>query len=270
MPSKKISQLTAAGPLTGTEPLPIVQGGVTVKTTTFDVSLLGGSPLFITDTIYFGGTTLSAIGYEDDYVTDNIGFKYSQILAPLLTNVVYNVYLQFDSFIPSLLTPITVVENISFPLLETVGVGNRNYYQLYIRDAPLLESINLSSLKEVGEAAYSPLVIRNNSSLISLNINNLETVYGVCTPNYGIDISQNDLLTTYSISNLTTFDGDYIGSDCALNQATVDSILNQLANVVVLTNRVVGLEGGTNAAPSVTGATYVATLIGNGCTVTTN
>ena len=42
MADKKISQLTGASTLTGTEELPIVQGGQTVKTTTQDIADLAG------------------------------------------------------------------------------------------------------------------------------------------------------------------------------------------------------------------------------------
>jgi hypothetical protein len=42
MANKKISQLTAAAALTGTELLPIVQDGVTVQTTAQDIADLGG------------------------------------------------------------------------------------------------------------------------------------------------------------------------------------------------------------------------------------
>jgi hypothetical protein len=42
MANKKISQLTAAAPLTGTEILPIVQGGSTVQATAQDIADLGG------------------------------------------------------------------------------------------------------------------------------------------------------------------------------------------------------------------------------------
>jgi hypothetical protein len=42
MADKKISQLTAAATLTGTELLPIVQGGQTVQTTAQDIADLGG------------------------------------------------------------------------------------------------------------------------------------------------------------------------------------------------------------------------------------
>ena len=53
MPNKKISELPVAGTLTGTEPLPVVQLGVTVKTTAQDIANLaggGGGALFIEKT----------------------------------------------------------------------------------------------------------------------------------------------------------------------------------------------------------------------------
>jgi hypothetical protein len=46
MADKKISELTGAGTLTGTEEVPIVQGGVTVKATTQDIADLGGGGSF--------------------------------------------------------------------------------------------------------------------------------------------------------------------------------------------------------------------------------
>ncbi len=42
MADKKISELTAAGPLSGTEVVPVVQSGVTKKTTAADIAALGG------------------------------------------------------------------------------------------------------------------------------------------------------------------------------------------------------------------------------------
>ena len=44
MADEKISALTSAGSLAGTEPLPIVQGGVTKKTTVQDVANLKATP----------------------------------------------------------------------------------------------------------------------------------------------------------------------------------------------------------------------------------
>ena len=42
MPNTKISNLTSAGTLSGTEEIPIVQSGTTVKTTAQDIANLGG------------------------------------------------------------------------------------------------------------------------------------------------------------------------------------------------------------------------------------
>ena len=47
MSDKKISQLGVAAPLTGTEPIPTVQGGVTVKTTAQDIANLAPAPIII-------------------------------------------------------------------------------------------------------------------------------------------------------------------------------------------------------------------------------
>lgn len=44
MADKKISQLTTAAALTGTEAVPVVQSGATVKTTTQDIADLASSP----------------------------------------------------------------------------------------------------------------------------------------------------------------------------------------------------------------------------------
>lgn len=51
MANVKISALGAAGALTGTEPLPIVQGGVTLKTTTQDIANLSGGGGFTVPTL---------------------------------------------------------------------------------------------------------------------------------------------------------------------------------------------------------------------------
>ena len=55
MANKKISQLTAASALTGTEELPIVQSGQTVKTTAQDIAdLAGGGASYLKYTAVLG------------------------------------------------------------------------------------------------------------------------------------------------------------------------------------------------------------------------
>jgi hypothetical protein len=260
MANKKISQLTAASALTGTEPLPIVQGGVTVKSTVNDVASVVGSPIFQPDVIYYAGTTAGGIAISmTDYAPTVLWSR--QILAPNLVTIYGSIYMNGNGGYGD-----PILNTISMPLLNSVGsLTVSSDYGVLIEYFPFLETINLGSLTTIN-SNNSPLYISNCPVLTTLNIENLQTVNVV---NY-IEISNNDVLTSINIDNLTTFDGNFYGQNNAFNQVTVDGILNQLANVVVLTNRDVDLSGGTNAAPSVTGATYVATLVANGCTVTTN
>ena len=64
MADKKISALSSAGALAGTEPVPIVQGGVTVKTTVQDIANLAGGG---------GGITKATAAGTDTYTTTITG-----------------------------------------------------------------------------------------------------------------------------------------------------------------------------------------------------
>jgi hypothetical protein len=236
MANVKISELTGASlPLTGTELVPVVQGGVTKNTTVFDGANLSGSPIFIPSVITYGGTTVAAI--VNDY--DGLVSYSSEIKAPNLTTVDSEVYLY-----PSFINILPLLQTINLPLLQTVGYTS-------VTNEPIGVYIN------------------EFSNLTTLDISSLTTVRG--GTGCSIEIA-NLSLTTIDISSLTTVEGtgkiSFAGN--ALTQVAVDAILNQLANVVNASNRLIDLSGGTNSAPSATGATYKATLIANGCTVTTN
>ena len=76
MADKKISGLTSAGALAGTEPVPIVQGGVTVKTTVQDIADLATPDLQqVTDA---GNTTSNPI-IIDNGAGESIQIKHDQI-----------------------------------------------------------------------------------------------------------------------------------------------------------------------------------------------
>jgi len=64
MADEKISALTSAGALAGTEPLPIVQGGVTKKTTVQDVANLKATPN-IQQVLNEGDTSTTPIIIDD-------------------------------------------------------------------------------------------------------------------------------------------------------------------------------------------------------------
>jgi hypothetical protein len=85
MADKKISGLTSAGALAGTEPVPIVQGGVTVKTTVQDIADLATPATPDLQQVLDAGnvSTTALIIYDgsDNLVT--IGTDYVQIKNPL-------------------------------------------------------------------------------------------------------------------------------------------------------------------------------------------
>lgn len=61
--NKKITELTAAGALTGAEPIEVIQGGLNVQTTTQDIADLGGG----------GGGTVTAVSGTADRITSTGG-----------------------------------------------------------------------------------------------------------------------------------------------------------------------------------------------------
>jgi hypothetical protein len=258
MANQSISQLTSATSLNGTEQVPLVQSSQTKKATTSDIFNYGGSPFFVPQVIYFGGTICSDVNViAGDYNTHK--FTPNEITAPNLVTINGTFYLYGGTTSLGLFT-------INMPLVETISVYARNNItnwdedSILIQNWDLLESVNFASLIN----CQGQIQFFGNDSLTSINLSSLQEVNG------NIVISSNPLLTTFSIANLTTFDNSFDASNNALNQASIDAILFQLATVVILSNQSVNLSGGTNAAPSVTGQTYVTTLTNNGCTVTTN
>jgi hypothetical protein len=78
MADEKISALPSAGALSGTEPLPIVQGGVTKKTTVQDVADLKATP-DLQQVTTAGATTSVGINI-DNGAGENINIKHDQII----------------------------------------------------------------------------------------------------------------------------------------------------------------------------------------------
>lgn len=106
-------------------------------------------------------------------------------------------------------------------------------------------------------------------------------VLGLCTPANTTSIpafyvTGNPLLTTINFPNLIpdlTILGsftDYNFTNNALNQATVDMILARLLANPNVTFGIIGLDGGTNSAPSAQGTADKLALAARGCIVNTN
>lgn len=141
-------------------------------------------------------------------------------------------------------------------------VGNFNIFGM-----TLLTTLNLSSLATLA-GDFTP---SGMTSLPALDLSALATLAG------DVGLSGMTSLTTLTITSaLKSVGGNFNMFGCALNQASVDSILVRLAaldgtgGTTSYDGHTVNLGGGTNATPSATGLTAKATLEGRGNTVTVN
>lgn len=153
------------------------------------------------------------------------------------------------------LTANSGLTSASLPLLAVIG-GNFS-----ITQNNLLATIDLSSLV----TAKNSITIAQNNALANLDLPSLVTCSG------GLAVKSNAILTTLSIPNYVPTNGDtqdFTGN--SLNAASVNQILARcVANAGYVTG-IVTILGGGNSAPSGQGIADKATLIGRGCTVTTN
>jgi hypothetical protein len=110
MADKKISGLTSAGALAGTEPVPIVQGGVTVKTTVQDIADLASGGVASVS----AGTNISVTGTSTNPIINSLSDRYKT--SSLTSNTIGNGSKSFTvdlnlSYIP--LQEVLVVYDVS-------------------------------------------------------------------------------------------------------------------------------------------------------------
>lgn len=189
--------------------------------------------------------------------------------------------------------------NVDAPNLKRVG-RIYNSYNTSIIDFPSLEIVNniglwsspsvfnLPNLKYADSmdiygwpntplTFLSLLVIGQiqlqNTQATELNLPNLEAVGN------GFYIQNNYQLTSINITSLVYSGANYITfQNNALNQASVDAILVQFANMDGVTNGIsfalrsasIFLNGGTNQPPSAVGLAAISVLQSRGCGVATN
>lgn len=145
-----------------------------------------------------------------------------------------------------------------------------------VTDLASLSFPNLVSIEERFE-------ITGNTSLSSLNLSALETVYGtlsiadtlLTSLDLGslataiVSIHDNPNLTDITLTNFVpTNDTENYFSENALSAATVNAILARFVANAAFVTGVIDLSGGTNAAPTGQGLTDVTTLLARGVTVT--
>ena len=108
--------------------------------------------------------------------------------------------------------------------------------------------------------------IARNTALVTVSMPNVVTIGG------GPDCADNSALTTLVLTNWIPNNSDNLlieFQNNALTQASVDHVLARCVASPTW-NKVLKLEGGTNATPSAAGLADKATLVGRGATVTNN
>lgn len=125
----------------------------------------------------------------------------------------------------------------------------------------ILASLSLAALATVS-GAFS---CSSNPSLTSLALTSLTSIGETLT------CTNNAALTTISLpAYLPTNGQNQSFNGCALNVASVNHFLARCVANAGYVSGTINLAGGTNAAPAGQGSTDKTTLIGRGCTVTTN
>jgi len=145
--------------------------------------------------------------------------------------------------------------------------GNKNFSTLNL----LFNRLTVSGTSATGlqfpllPSIGANLAVENNPLLTNLSLPLVVTVAG------NVTIKNNATLVSLDVSSMVPFSAstdDYSGN--ALNQASVDGVLARYAANAGYLAGTIDLSGGTNSAPSPTGAADKATLIGRGVTVITN
>lgn len=224
-----------------------------------------GSPIFQPNIIEYSSSTCGGISL-DLYVGGSGSwgsFGSTQIQAPYLASMYFGIVLIGDYNNGSSTNYVSQLESITMPVLNAVGLSMPgSETSIDIEAWWKLETIDFGNLSFVGGGS---IYIMDNIALTNLDLSYL---YNVSSG--GINIYNNPLLSSIDLTNLTLFNGNFNMSNNSLDQTSVDSILNQLANVVILSGQMVSLDGGTNSTPSITGLANVAILTANGCVVTHN
>ena len=184
----------------------------------------------------------------------------TSLSLPALTTVGGN-------FNPSTMAALT---SLSLPTLTTVG-GNFSPGSM-----AALTSLSLPALTTVG-GSFSLI---NMTALTSLSLPAVEVIGATLTSGNAIQLNNNTYaLTSFTLPTTLKQVGGSAGNvmitSAALNQASVDNILERLAaldgtnGTVGFTNRTVTITG-TSSTPSAAGLAAKATLVARGCTVTHN
>lgn len=176
MANVKISQLASAASLTGTEEVPVVQGGATVKTTAQAIADLGG-----------GGGGLGTL----DIVADGT------VGGP--TSVTYGVFSLIPATVPggSISTPVVAIPSINFTDSSIYGGNAFTATNLEFPTLELSSSFSVQTTSTL-QVLSAPLLTQTiNNTLSFYNNTALTTVnFPLLVSTQGINFGNTPLLTT--------------------------------------------------------------------------
>lgn len=178
--------------------------------------------------------------------------------------------------------------NPTLPALTTLTLTNLNTITgAFGLIASALTTLSLPALVTMSSTWSTTMAL-----VTTATFTNLQTVTGAVTASFAALATLNfpaiitfGAAVTFTAANLVTFSfgstlksvgGNLTMSGMKLNQASVDGILVSLAaldgtgGTTAYSSKTVLLNGGTSSAPSATGLAAKVTLVGRGCTVTTN
>lgn len=156
MANVTISQLNSGSSLSGSEVLPIVQGGSTVKTTVQDIANLAG-----------GGVSSIEILANGTVVNQNSNVQYNTY--GVITNVSGNQSVA-AYLVPSLYLQGGTATTITFSTLETVAINMQSFSSL--------TTVNFPALTTVYFTGMSGLSISNCPNLTTITIPVLTNILG--------------------------------------------------------------------------------------------
>ena len=194
MSDKKISQLTAATtPLAGTETLPIVQGGNTVKATSQAVANLAPVPSAAKITALTGATTPLS-GTEEVILTQGGSTKKTtaQAIANLAGGVPnFNLFQLYESGVIWSFNSSLQILSSSNVVINFLGLGMPSLYeQINLIFANAIQVKNASTLTALKDGSNIALDLRFNS-LSATEINSLFTQLPATTNTATVDVSNN-------------------------------------------------------------------------------
>lgn len=200
MANVKISQLNAASALTGSEVVPVVQGGTTKKVTVQSIANLasGGGGSTPTFDIAADGNLGSDLNISYTYrsvVPDNLGG--ATFSAPIVPYAAFNFSAQaagYGGYGSG--GPVTTAENITFTNVQYLSEMNFN-------GGTVVKTISFPQLIRAA-GGMSGILINNSTALTSATFPNL-----VEMSSFGFDNTTS--LTTLSFPSLVKFTSDYSG-----------------------------------------------------------